>query len=258
MQMILFDTPAQDVNRLRDRLIAAFGRFREPPTRPPVRQLLRSLISGRTRDEVSLPAYDRLAAAWPDLNDMMAASVADIQSVIGDVIFPDGKAANLLESLKYIKARHADFDLGFLARGTVGQALAWLKELPGVGIKVAASALNYSTLCMQAFIDDTHVIRVMERYGFIGMVRNACAFIMSAACDYTAAKLTELHVLIKRLGQEFCGALEWRCDGYISSIATAVASPPPIQTPAIPRFRPRCFRALIRVTNIRAPDAPIG
>ncbi|MFT4077060.1 MAG: endonuclease III [Asticcacaulis sp.] len=211
MQMMLFDTAAQDIDRLRDRLITRFGRFEEPPTRSPIQQLIRSLISGRTRDEVSLPAYDRLAAAWPDPDDMMAQTVADIQAVIADVTFPDDKAAHLLETLKYIQARHPDFNLDFLAQGTVDEALAWLQKLPGVGTKVAASALNYSTLCMQSFIADTHVIRVMKRYGFIGKDKSACDFVMSAACDYTAAELTELHVLIKTLGQQICGALEWNC-----------------------------------------------
>ena len=212
MQMMLFDTPTKDMDRLRDRLIARFGRFNEPPTRTPIEQLIRSLISGRTRDEVSLPAYDRLAAAYSDLNDMMAASVDDIQTVIADVTFPDDKAAHLLETLQYIAVRHPDFDLDFLSRGTVDQALAWLQKLPGVGTKVAASALNYSTLCMQSFIADTHVIRVMKRYGFIDRDKSACDFVMSAACDYTAAELTELHVLIKSLGQQYCRALEWKCD----------------------------------------------
>ncbi len=211
MQMMLFDTPSKDIDRLRDRLIARFGRFNESPTRLPIQQLIRSLISGRTRDEVSLPAYDRLAAAYPDLNDMMATSVDDIQTVIADVTFPDDKAAHLLQTLKYIKVRYPDFDLSFLSEGTVDQALTWLQKLPGVGTKVAASALNYSTLCMQSFIADTHVIRVMERYGFIGKGRNACDFVMSAANAYTAAELTELHVLIKTLGQQYCGALEWKC-----------------------------------------------
>lgn len=211
MQMTLFDAPARDLNRLRDKLISVFGHFDEPPTRTPIQQLLRSMISGRTRDEVSLPAYDRLAAAWLDLNDMMAASVEDIQAVIGDVTFPDDKAAHLLETLRFIAARHADFDLSFLRQGTADQALAWLQQLPGVGTKVAASALNYSTLCIQSFIADTHVIRVMRRYGFIGRHGDACDFVMTVARDYTAAELTELHVLLKTLGQQYCGALEWRC-----------------------------------------------
>src|SRR5205085_9250980 len=43
-----------------------------------------------------------------------------------------------------------------------------------------------------------------------------------------------------------------------SSTATAVASPPPMQSDATPRLRPLPFKALIRVTRIRVPLAPIG
>src|SRR5690606_13306969 len=44
----------------------------------------------------------------------------------------------------------------------------------------------------------------------------------------------------------------------ILSMPTAVASPPPRQMPATPRFRPWVSRAESRVTRMRAPDAPIG
>ena len=43
-----------------------------------------------------------------------------------------------------------------------------------------------------------------------------------------------------------------------SSIAVAMASPPPMQAAAMPRFPPRVFSALISVTMMRAPVAPIG
>ncbi len=44
----------------------------------------------------------------------------------------------------------------------------------------------------------------------------------------------------------------------ILSIPIAVASPPPRQMPAMPRFRPCVSSAASRVTRIRAPDAPMG
>src|SRR6266702_4861261 len=43
-----------------------------------------------------------------------------------------------------------------------------------------------------------------------------------------------------------------------SSIAMAVASPPPMQRLAIPRLPPVFLSAPMRVTRMRAPDAPIG
>jgi len=39
--------------------------------------------------------------------------------------------------------------------------------LPGVGRKVAAPALNASTLAMPVLIVDSHVLRVFERLGFV-------------------------------------------------------------------------------------------
>src|ERR1700733_14706992 len=45
---------------------------------------------------------------------------------------------------------------------------------------------------------------------------------------------------------------------YIISIAIAVASPPPMQSDATPRFAPRARSAAISVTRMRAPEAPIG
>ena len=45
---------------------------------------------------------------------------------------------------------------------------------------------------------------------------------------------------------------------YSISIAIAVPSPPPIHRVAIPRFFPCLRSAPIKVTMIRAPEAPIG
>src|SRR5450830_812717 len=45
---------------------------------------------------------------------------------------------------------------------------------------------------------------------------------------------------------------------YTSSIAIAVASPPPMHRAATPRLPPVFFKAPSRVTMMRAPEAPIG
>jgi endonuclease III len=44
-------------------------------------------------------------------------------------------------------------------------AMQWLRGLPGVGSKVAATVLNLSTLRMRALPVDTHLLRVGERLG---------------------------------------------------------------------------------------------
>src|SRR5437588_5036226 len=65
----------------------------------------------------------------------------------------------------------------------------------------------------------------------------------------------------RRIGDEFLRTgidMAGEDRHQISSIATAVASPPPMQRLATPRLSPRCCRALNNVTTMRAPDAPMG
>ncbi|WP_081724583.1 endonuclease III [Asticcacaulis sp. YBE204] len=113
----------------------------------------------------------------------------------------------LQATLHRIRVKHPDFDLDFLADYPPLTAEAWLQNLMGVGPKVAASALNASTLRMRSFIADTHVVRVLKRLGHIApkaTSRQAHDFVMDAAPHYSAVDLTELHVLIKTLGQQIC------------------------------------------------------
>ena len=130
-------------------------------------------------------------------------------AVIGDVTFPDVKARHLRQALRTIAARHSDFDLTFLSRFGVAEALAWLERLPGVGRKVSASTLNFSTLRMPAFVIDTHVSRVLQRFGFVRTgadTPGAYDRMMESLDGWNAAELAELHIRMKGLGQAVCRA----------------------------------------------------
>jgi endonuclease-3 len=198
---------AAKLAQLRDLLIARFGRPDIGALREPMGQLVKSLISSRTRDEVSLPAFARLVRAYPRWADMAAAKPREIEAVIKDVTFADVKAGHLKRTLQTIAVGHPDFRLDFLAAMPVPQALAWLERLPGVGRKVAAATLNFSTLRKPAFVIDTHILRVLRRLGFVGAkatTENAYRIVMAAAHGWGADDLAELHSLMKRLGKTLC------------------------------------------------------
>jgi endonuclease-3 len=193
--------------RLRDLLIARFGRPEIGSLREPMGQLVKSLISSRTRDEVSLPAFARLVRAYPRWADMAAAQPHEIEAVIKDVTFADVKAGHLKRTLQTIAAAHPDFRLDFLAAMPVPQALEWLERLPGVGRKVAGATLNFSTLRKPAFVIDTHILRVLRRLGLVrpqATTENAYRIVMAAADGWGADDLAELHSLMKRLGRTLC------------------------------------------------------
>jgi endonuclease-3 len=209
MQMAFGFGAVRDVMWVRDQLRSGFGRPGPISVRTPIGQLVKSSISGRTRDEISLRAYRRLVRTYREWSDLAGASTDDVQAVIGDVTFPDVKARHLGGALRAIAACHPDFDLAFLGDLSVARALAWLERLPGVGRKVSASTLNFSALNMPAFVVDTHVLRILRRYGFVrpkADTRTAYDTVMVMSDGWSAADLAELHILMKRLGQTICRA----------------------------------------------------
>lgn len=214
MQIAFGFGAVEDVEWVRNQLRLCFGHAGPIFARTPIGQLVKSSISGRTRDEVSLSAYERLVEIYPEWSGIAEAMTADIEAVISDVTFPDVKAGHLRDALRMIAAYSPNFDLAFLGRLSVPRALAWLENLPGVGRKVSASTLNFSTLHMPAFVVDTHVLRILRRFGFVRSkadARSAYGEMMSILHDWSAADLAELHVLIKYLGQNVCRADRGHC-----------------------------------------------
>jgi endonuclease-3 len=214
MQGILDFGAGADVARLRDRLLAHFPALPAWHRPDPCSQLVLSLISSRTRDAQSLLAHRKLLWHFTTWERVARATPSEIEAVIADVRFADRKALQLKEALEIIGRQHPDFRLEFLGAWPVARAMAWLERLPGVGPKVAASTLNFSTLRASAFVVDTAVHRVLRRFGFVGpkaSTRRAHDFIMGAAAGWGADDLDGLHMLLKQLGQTRCRALDPAC-----------------------------------------------
>jgi endonuclease-3 len=67
---------------------------------------------------------------------------------------------------------------------------------------------------MPAFVVDSHVLRVLSRYGFVRSkagTRTAYDAAMAASPGWSAAELAELHILMNRLGQTICRLNRARC-----------------------------------------------
>lgn len=210
---LAFGQPA-DLLFIRNRLREGFGAVRDALRHDPISQLVKSCLSGRTYDEVSGAAFDRLVGRYPKIEDLAAASLEDIEAVIADVTYAERKAIYLRAALRMIRARKGEIALDFLRDWPVDVALRWLEGLPGVGPKVAAAVLNFSTLRRRAFVVDTHVLRVLQRFGLVGPnadSEDACDAVMAAADGFDADDLYELHWLMKRLGQQICTHGDARC-----------------------------------------------
>lgn len=202
-----FDFGRSDITCWRDRLKPMLDGVPPLPALSPTGQLVKSMISSRTQDEVSAAAYDQLKARYRNSARLAAARPADVEKVIADVSFADAKAEYVVEALRRIEAQRGDFQLAFLGDVSIHAALGWLERLPGVGRKVAASVLNASLLGRPVFIVDTHVMRVLGRLGFVSprsRPRLASEAVTATMTDWAAHDFLLFHVQLKRLGQQIC------------------------------------------------------
>ncbi len=215
MQLSLPLDDQQAVAAVRERLLAEFGPQRDSLRPDPVSQLVAALISSRTLDDVSSAAFWRLRRRYPDWSGLAQASVAEVQAIIAPVSYAERKATQLPLALRMIAARASTLDLSFLADWDVEMAMPWLCALPGVGAKVAATVLNFSTLRMRVLAVDTHLLRVGARLGWLPPDTDYDPghelFMHRLPDDWDGDDLYELHWLLKYLGQRLCVAGAPRC-----------------------------------------------
>jgi endonuclease III len=199
----------------RDRLLAAFGPQRPVERMDPISQLVKSSISGRTHDEVSWAAFLRLHAAFDTWEALSRTSPLAVLDIIHDVTHAEDKARRLPHALRLIKERVGELSLVHLKAMDIDAARWWLQGLPGVGVKTAASVLNFSTLAMRALVVDTHVHRVAKRLGLADRHHDTAhgyAALMTQVPDsWTAEDLFELHWLMKGLGKVVCTHFDPAC-----------------------------------------------
>jgi protein ImuA len=214
MQVVFPFRQAVDLASIRERLAMRFGKIRVEERPDPVSQLVGSFIGSRTYDWKSWDVFVRLVQRYPSWDAVADAPVADIEAVLQGVTFSEKKAPELKQALRAIRTRFGQINLDFLAQYDVDQALSCLEQIHGVGRKIATATLNFSALQKRAFVVDTHVLRLLRRFGFVGMrVNTEAAYdaVMAAADGLSADDLFELHWHMKRLGQTVCTHAQALC-----------------------------------------------
>ncbi len=168
--------------------------------RDPFRVLVSTIISLRTKDEVTAPASRRLFA----LADTPKAMLALSEKTIAETIFPAGfyrtKARQIRCCAAIIETEHD---------GAVPDSKDALLALPGVGLKTANLTLNLG-FGIDAICVDTHVHRISNRLGWV----------RSKTPDETERELSrllprrywiEINSLLVTYGKSVCTPLSPRC-----------------------------------------------
>ena len=123
----------------------------------PFEILVSTLLSLRTRDEVTAAAAKRLFNAARTPQEMLNLGEKELQSLIYPVGFYPTKSKRLLEISRILVGRH---------QGKVPDQLEALLKLPGVGRKTANLVLSEG-FRKEAICVDTHVHRISNRIGYV-------------------------------------------------------------------------------------------
>ena len=119
--------------------------------------LITTILSARARDEVTFPISRKLFKKYPSLTSLANAKQKDVETVIKSIGFYKNKAKNIIGAAQTVQKKY---------KGKVPSTAKELRDLPGVGPKVASCMLVYA-FDKPAIPVDTHVYKVSNRLGWV-------------------------------------------------------------------------------------------
>jgi endonuclease-3 len=199
------------------RLLSHYGSPQWYPPRPPLDELILTILSQNTNDRNRDRAYERLRERFPSWKAVRDAKRSDVIEAIRPAGLANQKGARIQTILRAIsdstdqeKARHGEIDLSFLSEMAPEEVRRWLLQFKGVGPKTAAIVMQFS-LGIPAFPVDTHIYRVSGRIGL-----RPAGLSVEQTHEYLARRLPSdtyaaAHLNLIRLGREICLARRPRC-----------------------------------------------
>jgi endonuclease III len=155
-------TPEEQALEVHERLLAHYGEPQLKPQRPPLDELVLTILSQNTNDTNSGSAWKGLRSRFPTWEKVCQADVKEVAEAIRVGGLANTKAPRIQAILNHLHEERGELNMGFLHDLSVDEAREYLLDLPGVGQKTAACVLLFS-LHKPAMPVDTHVHRVSLR-----------------------------------------------------------------------------------------------
>ena len=116
--------------------------------------LISTILSARTRDEVTIPVAEKLFKRYPDAKKLSKAKISEVEKIIKPVNFYKNKSRNITECSRQIVELH----------GKIPSKIEELIKLRGVGRKTANVFL--SEIGEDGIGVDTHVSYISQKLGW--------------------------------------------------------------------------------------------
>ncbi len=188
-----------------ERLLGMYGEHPLVPRREPMHELISTILSHRTtqkNEDVAFKNMWKRFGSWDAIRD---APVEDLTEAIEPANFPEVKAPYIKGALQRIYAARGEPSIEFLRDMPTDEALHWLMDLPGVGIKTASLVLLFC-FAKPVMPVDSHVHRVTQRIGLIGpkVTPDGAHAILLALLPPDPHVLFNFHINCLRHGQRIC------------------------------------------------------
>ena len=187
------------------RLLKTHGERPLVPRREPMHELISTMLSHRTTQKNEAVAFDRMWQYYGSWEAIRDAPVEELAEKIEPSNFPEVKAPNIKEALRRIIDERGEPSIDFLRDLPADQALKWLMDLPGVGVKTASLVLLFC-FSKPVLPVDTHVHRVSQRVGLIGPKVNPTAAhpLLLSLLPPDPYILFNFHIALLLHGQKIC------------------------------------------------------
>lgn len=197
-----------------------FGRQTRFSSKSGIDQLIATVLSQRTTYANERKAFDQMKARFGDWHGIMDAPVDKLTEAIEPSNYPEVKAPRIKQILRKIWDEKGSFDLSFLEKIPLQEAMEWLMSLPGVGHKTSTFVLLF-TFRRPVLPVDTHVHRVSQRLGIIDpkVTEGKAHQVLLDMLPADASELLNFHKLFFKHGQGICTWSHPKCGScYLSDI----------------------------------------
>jgi endonuclease-3 len=193
------------------RLLKAYGEPTWRDRKPPVDELVSTILSQNTNDLNRDRAFEMLRARLPTWEAVRDAPRRQVIRAIRVAGIANQKGPRIQAALRAITGERGRIELDFLRDKPAEEVREWLLRIKGVGPKTAAIVMQFA-LDLPAFPVDTHIHRVAGRIGLrppkAGRERThqILAELFAPETYYAA------HLNLIRHGREVCKAGRPRCE----------------------------------------------
>ena len=203
--------PRQLARQVHQRLLKAYGEPTWRDRKPPVDELVSTILSQNTNDLNRDRAFEALRARFPTWESVRDAKPSQVVRAIRVAGIANQKGPRIQAALRAITDERGRIELDFLRKQAPESVREWLLQIKGVGPKTAAIVMQFA-LDMPAFPVDTHIHRVTGRIGLRPpkasreQAHQILAELFAPEMYYAA------HLNLIRHGREICKAARPRCE----------------------------------------------